>query len=87
MAALSRGNVVYLSRVKAMRDTLEVLHSPETKALVYAGASWEFKQVVVPVLKQLLAAKGTPESVQTELLRLLERTYAEHQVEHVTSRD
>lgn len=79
-------SVVNLAKYKAMRDMLEYLHRPETKAVVYEGAVWEFHHVVAPLLRELLTSKGTPTTTQDELITLLESVYGAHHVRTATTK-
>ncbi len=81
----STASVVHLAKYRAMREMLEYLHRPETKALVYDGAVWEFNHVIAPLLRDLLTSKGTPAATQNELIALLEAIYGAHHVKVATT--
>lgn len=73
--------VISLTTARALRDTLDSLHNPTTKEIIYDGALAEFKRLVSPVIRRLLEAKNSPESVQNELINLLEHIYSNYHVD------
>lgn len=78
MSKRGKAKVIPISRARALRDTLQALHAPETQALVQSGAAGEFRKVVAPVLEQLLSAKKAPADFRRELIGLLEQVYTAH---------
>lgn len=75
-------NVVNLARARALRETFEALHSPESQAVIYSGAAAEFKKLVSPVIRELLSLKGAKPEFQNELITLLEKVYAAHHTDN-----
>lgn len=74
-------NVVSLDQARALRSTVELLHSSDMRKVIKEGASAEFTFAVAPALRKLLDAKGADREFQNSLIELLEKAYADAHLE------
>ncbi len=69
-----RSNLIYLDVKLAERAQKKA--AVATRALVYDGALSEFKLLITPEIKKLLAAKNSTTGFQKNIVDLLEKLYA-----------